>query len=151
MEQWGWQMETKCINYAGVRRLKLGFGHIPAGKRPRIKVERLMALAEIPARLVDPVIEAGQGKLRIDGCVESGQILAYTGGDQAAVYDENWNQRAILPVKPVEFILPDGFHPFRIQSSEVRRPPHDGRPLFLFPPPPVPPFPPPSHFFFFFF
>ena len=119
MEQWGWRMETKSIDYSRVRRLKLGFGYIPAGQRPRIRLERLMALAEISARLEDPVIEAGGGKLRVQGNIENGQILSYTGGGTATVFDRNWNRVAVLPVEPIDFVLPTGFQTFVIRSSGV--------------------------------
>jgi hypothetical protein len=52
---WGWRMSTKHVNYASQRQFRLGFGYLPPQTKAAVLVEGLTALAEIPARLENPV------------------------------------------------------------------------------------------------
>ena len=73
-----------------------------------VKVEQLAALGEIPVPLKHPVVRSGAGLLRVRGDIPSGHFLQYAGGDKAIVYDENWRQRAELPVETINYIMPAG-------------------------------------------
>lgn len=97
---WGWRMETKSTDYSKVRRVKIGFGELPPGIHASVKIERLTALGEIPVALQNPMVQIGGEKIRVRGDVPCGNYLQYTGGNEAIVFDENWNQRSKLPVEP---------------------------------------------------
>lgn len=105
---WGWRMETKSTDYSKVHRVRIGFGEVPPGVHARVKVERLTALGEIPVALQNPVVRVGSGQIRLRGGVPAGHYLQYAGGNQAIVYDGNWNQRAKLPVEPAGCLMPAG-------------------------------------------
>jgi len=114
---WGWRMSAKHANYACQRQFRLGFGYLPPKTKASVQVERLTALAEIPACLENPIIHVGAGTLTVHGQVESGQYLQFEGGDSAAVFDENWNKQRDLRVTKDSYCMPSGWAPFAIQAA----------------------------------
>lgn len=114
---WGWRMDTKSVDYRRQRSCRLGVARLPAKGRASILVEHLQALAEIPARLENPVIRTGEGSLHVRGVVASGELLTYEGGAFATVFDENWNQLRNLPVEPHDYLMPSGRAPVTVQTD----------------------------------
>lgn len=119
---WGWRMGTKQTDYARQRSCRLGFGHLPPKTKASVRVESLSALAEIPARITNPIIRVGTGTLRVLGVVESGQYLHYEGGHSAALCDENWNKLCDLPVTQSDFNMPSGWAPITVQATAKASP-----------------------------
>jgi hypothetical protein len=119
---WGWRMGSKHANYARQRSCRLGFGHLPPKTKASVRVENLAALAEIPARLENPVIRVGAGTLTVRGVVASGQYLCYKGGDSAAVCDENWNRLRDLPVTQASYDMPSGWAGISVHSTAKASP-----------------------------
>ncbi|MHB8971007.1 MAG: hypothetical protein ACYC3X_11335 [Pirellulaceae bacterium] len=116
---WGWRFGAKHFDYHGnVSRLALGFGYIPARTSPRVKVENLRVLADQASKLVNPVITTGAGTLTIDGEIATSQYVQYDGGDQASVYDENWNKVRDVQVHLKDFTMPTGFAPVAVQVAD---------------------------------
>jgi hypothetical protein len=119
---WGWRMGSKHADYASQRSCRLGFGYLPPKSKASVRVEQLAALAEIPARLENPVIHVGAGTLAVHGVVESGQYLRYEGGDSAAVCDENWNKLRDLPVTQAGYAMPPGWAAVSVSSAAKANP-----------------------------
>lgn len=120
--RWGWRMATKHTDYAHQRACRLGFGHLPPQTKASIRVERLMALAEIPAELKDPEIRTGTGTLRVKGTIASGEYLQFHGGGTAAVFDENWKKLRDLPVEKNNYAMPAGWAPVCLSSEAEPKP-----------------------------
>jgi hypothetical protein len=115
--RWGWRMGTcKIADYGKVPWTRLGFGKVPGGTTATVRVEGLKALAEIPAELVDPVVHAGTGVLRITGKIATGEYLAYSGGDHASVCDRNWNKLRDLSVQKQDYVMPSGYAPVSVET-----------------------------------
>ena len=91
--------------------------YLPSKTNISVRVENLTTLAEIPARLKNPVIHNGTGTLTVHGTVEIGQYLQYEGNDSAAVFDENWNEVRDMRVTRASYRMPCGWAPFSIQSA----------------------------------
>ena len=121
-DRWGWRMDTKQADYARSRGCRIGFVHLPPQTKSSVRVERLTALAELPAALENPVIRTGSGTLAVQGRVASGEYLQYEGGEAAAVYDENWNKRRELPVAKTDYLMPAGWAPVSIASASPAQP-----------------------------
>jgi len=122
MAAWGWRMSTKRTDYAQQREFRLGIGYLPPGTKASVHVEGLAALAEVPARLENPVVHVGAGALTVHGQIESGQYLQFEGGDSAAVFDENWNKLGDLRVTRTGYSMPSGFSPISIHSASKASP-----------------------------
>lgn len=120
--RWGWRMATKHADYARQRTCRLGLVHLPPRTKVSVRVERLAALAEIPAALENPVIRVGEGTLTVKGRVASGEYLRYDDGDKASVHDENWNPLRELPVVRSDYTMPAGWAPVSITSSSRAQP-----------------------------
>lgn len=106
--RWGRRSGTEWFGYEKLNAVSMGFGFIPAKTSPQVKVANLQLLADRPSKLVNPVITVGTGQLQITGEVETGQILQYTGGDTAGVYDANWHLLRLLPATRREYVMPAG-------------------------------------------
>lgn len=105
---WGWRMETKRTDYARIDTVKIGFGFVPPRTKASVLVENLQALAEFPAVLQNPILHVAGGTLTVQGSIASNQYLEYNGGENATVYDENWQTIKTLPVALQNFIAPKG-------------------------------------------
>jgi hypothetical protein len=70
------------------------------------------------ARVVDPIIATGNGKLQIHGEIKTGQYLCYTAGDIATVLDENRKKVIELPITRREYRIPCGFAPAAVSLSK---------------------------------
>lgn len=114
---WGWRMDTKRADYSRASWCRLGFGHVPAGKKASVLVEDLKALGEIPVALKNPVIRTGEGLLTVKGSVQSGQYLQYDGGETAGVFDENWKKLSELSVEKKNYTMPAGWAPVSIGAE----------------------------------
>lgn len=121
-DRWGWRMATKHVDYARARGCRIGFVHLPSQTKAAVRVDRLAALAELPATLENPVIRTGSGTLAVQGRVASGEYLQYEGGEAAAVYDENWNKRRELPVVKTGYTMPAGWASVSIEASAPLQP-----------------------------
>jgi len=115
-------MSTKRTDYAQQREFRLVIGYLPPGTKASVHVEGLAALAEVPARLENPVVHVGAGALTVHGQIESGQYLQFEGGDSAAVFDENWNKLGDLRVTRTGYSMPSGFSPISIHSASKASP-----------------------------
>ncbi len=117
---WGWRMDTKHADYASQRSCRLGFGYLPPKCKVTVAVEKITALAEIPAELENPVIRTGAGTLMVKGTVGSGQYLQYGGGETATVYDENWVKLRELSVEKKDYVMPQGWAPVSIGAAGTK-------------------------------
>ena len=115
---WGWRFAAKYFEYAGVGQIDLGFGYIPARSHPRVKIENLRLVPERPCRLTNPIVHTGAGTLRVSGEIETGQHLEYSGGAVAVVYDKNWNRLKELKVTAIDYTMPHGFAPVKVEAQE---------------------------------
>jgi hypothetical protein len=106
--RWGRRSGTEWFHYDRLSGVAMGFGYIPAKTSPRVKVENLQLLADRPSTLVNPIIAVGKGELTVNGQIESGQYLRYSGGDTAGVYDTNWHLLKQLPVTRRDYLMPPG-------------------------------------------
>ena len=97
---------------------KLDFGSIPARKTVKVTVEGIKALKDIPARLVNPVIGVGGGRLSVQGTVKTDEILQYEGGKSATLYDKNWNKIADLPVLADKYVMTTGYHKVTVTGDQ---------------------------------
>jgi hypothetical protein len=55
----------------------------------------------------------------VKGSVASGQYLQYEGGATAAVFDENWNKVRDVPVEKNEYVMPAGWAPVSISTTQA--------------------------------
>ncbi len=115
---WGWRMGSKRTYYEQVNWLKLGFGILPPRTKARASVEGLTALQEIPTELRNPVLQAGDTALKVQGTLASGQYVTWEGGLTATICDANWNQVAELPVTTEGFMVPTGEFDFQITADD---------------------------------
>jgi hypothetical protein len=115
---WGWRFGAKNFDYHEVHQVGLGFGFIPPRTNPRVRIARLRVLADVPSRLVNPVIRAGNGKMTVHGEIETGCYLRYDGGDVATVHDRNWKKLRTLEVSRENYIMPSGFATVRVDVGE---------------------------------
>jgi hypothetical protein len=95
---------------------------VPPKTTASVGIRGLRFLPEVPAALLNPVINAGKGRLRVNGVVPGAHILWYRGGQTAGVYDLNWNKVDELPVDAEDFLLPTGAASFSIESQSAGRP-----------------------------
>lgn len=120
---WGMRYRTKGAGYGVFRSVAIGFGRVMAKTHPRVLVENLRMLGEVPSSIQDPVIHAGAGTLAIAGTVESDHYLWYQGGETVGVYDLNWNLVATLPAVQTDYAVDQGFSEFRIEGRCGTPPP----------------------------
>ncbi|NQT88215.1 hypothetical protein HQ560_15715, partial [bacterium] len=121
--RWGWHRGSwKSARYESVSGFKIGFGLLPASKDAAVTVEGMRALKELPAELVDPVIVVGNGRLAVKGTIETGQYLAYEGGDDAGVFDANWRPVKRLAVAATDYGMPTGASDVSVESGEAPAP-----------------------------
>jgi hypothetical protein len=111
---WGWRFGTKHFDYTKIYEVSLGFGYIPPKTNPRVRISNVRVLADVPSKLVNPVITTGAGKLTVNGEVETGCYLRYEGGDVASVHDRNWKKLRELKVVRENYVMPTGFAPVRV-------------------------------------
>jgi hypothetical protein len=95
----------------------MGFGYVPPQTKASVAVSNLRLLQEVEARLVNPVLKVGKGKLRVQGSLPSDRYLWFTGGDTIGVYDLNWNLLDKLPVVKENFRVPAGPTRYRIDAE----------------------------------
>jgi hypothetical protein len=113
---WGWRMGSKHFDYGKCGRIDLGFGYIPPGSQPRIKLENLRLIPSQPSRLVNPVIQTGSGHVRITGEIETGQYLEFDGKGKAQVYDKNWNRvKELQATAALDYLMPHGYGPVKVE------------------------------------
>ena len=115
---WGWCFGAKNFDYREVQQVSLGFGFIPPRTNPRVRIGRLRVLADVPSRLVNPVITTGTGKLIVHGEIETGCYLRYNGGDVATVHDRNWKKLKTVQVSREDYIMPSGFATVRVDVAQ---------------------------------
>lgn len=117
---WGWRFETKHFDYdATLSRVRLGFGYIPGGGRPQVKVTGLRLLDNVSGSLRDPVVRLGTGLLRVKGELQPGEFLTYSEADGAQVFDRNWVVLRKLPSKTESWVAPSGLVPVRIETAST--------------------------------
>jgi len=115
---WGWRMGSKYFDYGKCGQIDLGFGYIPPGSHPKIKLENLRLIPSQASRLVNPVIHTGTGQVQITGEIETGQYLEYDGKASARVYDKNWNPVKELPASSTDYQMPKGYAPVKLEVPE---------------------------------
>jgi hypothetical protein len=115
---WGWRFGAKNFDYRQVHQVSLGFGFIPPRTNPRVRIARLRVLADVPSRLVNPMMTTGSGKLIVHGEIETGCYLRYDGGDVATVHDRNWKKLKSLKVSREHYNMPSGLATVRVDVSE---------------------------------
>jgi hypothetical protein len=115
---WGWRMGTKTMDYAKVAQCRIGLGMVPAQSSALVRVRRLAALAERHVLLANPRIRVGEGSLRVDGSITTGNYLVYSGGDTVAVYDPNWHHLDQLHVSAGSFVAQKGPNNVLIERSD---------------------------------
>ena len=120
--RWRWMPAYKRLRGGPVTEVRLGFAMVPPKTTASVGIKGLRFLPEVPAALLNPVIKAGKGSLRVTGLVPAAHILWYRGGQTAGVYDLNWNQVDALPVESDNFLLPAGTSSFSIESQSTARP-----------------------------
>jgi hypothetical protein len=120
---WGRRPGTERFAYGTIERAAMGFGFIPAKTSPSVKVEHLQLLHERESRFTNPTIRVGNGNLRIDGEIRTGECFRYDGGETGGVYDENWKKKRELPVRTTDFTMPTGTAPVAIDVVQgIARP-----------------------------
>lgn len=89
---WGWRFDSHSMDYSGaVNRVNLGFGYLPPGSSPKIRVTGIGLLANLPGLLRDPVVRLGAGALRIHGEIHDSEYLTFSPAAGVRVFDRNWN------------------------------------------------------------
>ena len=121
--RWGMRYRTKGAGYGVFRSVSIGFGRVPRDTHPKVLIENLRMLGEIPSLIKNPVIHAGSGALLIRGEVKSDQYLWYQGGDTVGVYDLNWCLQGNLPVVRQDYEVETGFSEFWIDGESSAPPP----------------------------
>lgn len=115
---WGWRMGSKHFNYdASLRAVSLGFGRIPAGATVSALVHRIELLEARPARLHDPVVHVGAGRLLVKGDVAEHEYLTYAVADGVRVFDANWNLLRSLEFTAEAFTAPLGVVEARVEQG----------------------------------
>ena len=120
---WGMRYRTKGAGYGVFHSVSIGFGRVMANTSPKVLIENLRMLAEMPSSIENPVIHAGAGTLAITGTITSNHYLWYQGGDSVGVYDLNWNHVATLPAVATNYAVDQGFAEFRIEGRCGTPPP----------------------------
>jgi hypothetical protein len=115
---WGWRFGAKHFDYSHIDAVGLGFGFIPPRTSPKIRIANLRTLADVPSKLVDPVIHTGSGRLAVKGEIPSGCYLRYDGGQTAGVYDRNWRKLRDLKVTAEDYRMPSGYAPVRLDVAD---------------------------------
>ena len=115
---WGWRFGAKHFDYSRINTVSLGFGFIPPRTNPKLRIANLRTLADVPSKLVNPVIHTGSGQLMVHGEIPSGCYLRYDGGTAAIVYDRNWRKLAELKVTPKNYRMPSGYAPVRVEVAD---------------------------------
>ena len=101
---WGWRFGAKYFDYSHVNSVSLGFGSIPPRTSPKVRIANLRILADVPSKLINPVIHTGSGRLRVHGEIASGCYLRYDGGEIAGVYNRNWSKLKELRITLEDFV-----------------------------------------------
>jgi len=114
---WGWRFGAKYFDYSRVHGVRLGYGVVQPRTNPRVRISNLKVLADVPSKLVNPVITTGTGKLTVNGGIETGCYLRYDGGDVATVHDRNWKKLKDLKVVRENYVMPAGYAPVRVDVA----------------------------------
>jgi hypothetical protein len=115
---WGWRFGAKYFDYSRIDAVSLGFGSIPPRTNPKVRIANLRVLADVPSKLVNPVIHTGSGRLSVRGEIASGCYLRYDGGETAGVYDRNWNKLKELRVTREDYRMPTGYAPVWVEVAD---------------------------------
>jgi hypothetical protein len=115
---WGWRFGAKNFDYSRIDSVSLGFGFIPPKTNAKVRIANLRTLADVPSKLVNPVIHTGNGRLAVRGEIPSGCYLRYDGGKTASVHDRNWRKLTELKVTPENYRMPAGYAPVRVEVAD---------------------------------
>jgi len=111
--------QAAAFNYKP-HEIGIGFGHVPAATKVSVVVEAIRALKEHESTVERPVIAIdGKRRLTVQGNVSTSQWLDYRGGETAALYDQDWNKLADLPVVPEDYAAGTGWHTFTVSAERV--------------------------------
>ncbi len=114
---------TKGAGYGVFRSVSIVFRRVPREAHPKVFIENLRMLGEIPSLIKNPVIHAGSGALVIRGEGKSDQYFWHLGGDPGGVYDLNWCLQGNLPVVQQGYEVETGFSEFWIDGESSAPPP----------------------------
>lgn len=105
---WSWRGHGR-FNYERLRRVRVGFGTVPAKTEARVLVQNMRPLREDAGEMREFTIRVGaERELVVAEPVRSGEYLWYRGGDTIEVYDLNWNKLRDCEVRKQTFSCPTG-------------------------------------------
>ena len=101
------------------KQMHIGLGYVPANINVKVKIRKIKALKESSASVENPkiILNNSQGSLTIKGSVKTSQYLDYRGGENAKLYNENWNLISELPVEKKSYSAATGYQKFKVSSS----------------------------------
>ena len=106
---WGWRFDAHSMDYTGtLSNARLGFGYIPPGVSPKATVTGIELLANFPGLVRDPVIQMGDGKLRVQGELHENEYLTFDPKEGIQVFDRNWNFLRALKSSAENWTAPQG-------------------------------------------
>ncbi|WP_040914077.1 hypothetical protein [Lentisphaera araneosa] len=114
---WSWRTGINYFDYKDIHSLRLGFGKVLAGSKPRVKIKALELMEERQVQVNEIQVTAGNNKLEIKGAFQTGEYLWYQGGGTVGVYDQNWNKLREVKVDSASFDLAQGHHNFSIKTA----------------------------------
>lgn len=114
---WGWRKSARHFDYQNVRMVEVGFGTMPPKCESSITIESIRAVQEKRVEISDVKVRLGSGSLTIQGPLQTGNYVWFTGGNNAIVFDSNWHKLRDVPVSKVNFLATSGEQEVSIESS----------------------------------
>lgn len=115
---WGWRFDTHSMDYHGtLSSVHLGLGYIPPGVSPKVTVTGIELLTNLPGLVRDPVIQMGDGKLRVQGELHENEYLTFDPKEGIQVFDRNWNFLRALKSSAENWTAPQGQVDVWIENS----------------------------------
>ena len=119
MPEWSWRGHGR-FRYDRIRKVRVGFGTVPAATQAQITVRDIRPLREVATEVRDLTIRIGGGReLVVLGAINSGQYLWYRGGDSLGIYDLNWNKLRDCEVRKQKFSAPKGRFNLQLTGAET--------------------------------
>jgi hypothetical protein len=122
MEEWGWRMHTKCMDYNRVQKVNIGLGKVPANHRVSIIVRNMRALAEFAESRSDAVLNINDKAIPLAGGIYPGDYIYCDGSNAVTVYDYNWQLQKSYKIINDSSIVKAGENKISVSSESLRSP-----------------------------
>ena len=122
--RWSWHDHASRFSYRNIRKVRVGFGSVPAKTHAKAIVTNLRPLQKVSCELQDLAIKLGSGsELVVQGIIPRDHYLWYRGGDNVGLYDLNWNRVGEMPLRKQNFVFPAGSFSVELKGIDSKRNP----------------------------